>query len=93
MKLSELKRLVDQATEKAAKHRVDPQVLLVDFRYNDGRPAPIHEEARPLVETFTFCGEALHSVCIELHWDESELNLIGNHPYFCLTADDTKGIL
>uniref|UniRef100_A0AAU6W134 Uncharacterized protein n=1 Tax=Pseudomonas phage Nican01 TaxID=3138540 RepID=A0AAU6W134_9CAUD len=41
MRLSELKKLVDQATEQAAKHRIDPQVGF--YRLENGPGDQYHQ--------------------------------------------------
>lgn len=84
MKLSGLKALVDQATEQAAKHRIDPQVGLYFLENGPGeqRHHLLHVEHAEIVSASNL--EA-HSMDL-LHSHEIEMQP-GNRSLFILCDD------
>lgn len=95
MRLSELKAIVDRATERATKFGVDPLVVTVDFRSRKERENDIehrHEELRHVREADIIEFRSLEPNCSDLHYYTVE-GMFANHPMFYLTADDTQGIL
>jgi len=94
MKLSELKLLVDKATERANKFGFDPLVCTVDFRMgqtraNESGPG---EELRHVNEAWLIEMRSLEPSCSSLEFVARE-GMFANHPIFYITADDTTGIL
>jgi hypothetical protein len=95
MRLSELKALVDKATEQCAKHRCgDPLVCTVDFRHEGQRRAEAGdcEELRHVEEAGLIEMRSLEPACSDLEYFNRE-GMFANVPIFYITGDDTQGIL
>lgn len=94
MKLSELKKLVDDATIRAAKFGVDPLVCTVDFRHEGQRRAEGGdcEELRHVEEVGLIEMRSLEPACSYLEYFTRD-GMFANHPIFYITADNTAGIL
>lgn len=93
MRLSELKKLVDAATERAEKFRCDPLVVTVDFRSGMQRTeAGDDEELRHIEEAGLIEMRSLEAACSNLEYTTRE-GMFANHPVFYITADDTTGVL
>lgn len=94
MKLSELKKLVDDAVVQATKRRVDPLVVTVDFRFGQARTdeSGDGEELRHVEEAGLIEMRSLEPACSDLEYTTRE-GMFANHPVFYITADNTTGIL
>lgn len=94
MRLSDLKKLVDEATIRATKFGCDPLVCTVDFRFGQQRTdeSGAGEELRHVEEAGLIEMRSLEPACSELEYTNRE-GMFANHPIFYLTADDTTGIL
>lgn len=95
MRLSELKALVDKATEQCAKHRCgDPLVCTVDFRMEQERTLEGGggEELRHVAEAGLIEMRSLEPACVELTYTVRD-GMFANMPIFYITGDNTQGIL